>query len=364
MNSGFNFFMNKDLIIYLKTTDTCQLNCEHCFTNGNNGKKGWFNVKQTIHFFKELHRYNPVYTGGNISFHGGEPMLCPTDLLFEAWHGIKDFWPNIWWSVQTNLTYPLTPDKVSVFEQICNKSWGTSWDMNIRWETERQKALWRDNLKSLTQDGHDVTVMVSLNKQLVESVEPIEIINEMAELGVKHVNFERLTHNGNALNNQNIFPSNHSLDQWLLKMWNQAIEHKTWNYIHNMFLDSLLSSAVYQTYSGCRSRQCEQKIFTINADGTIGGCPNDATTNFYGSIYDPIENIIFSPRRMCNIQKESLRHPVCATCPVHEICNGDCHQLAWEGDVCAAPKSLMVKLKHEKNNALYKEMMNGFVGQE
>lgn len=356
--------MSKDLIVYLKTTDTCQLDCSHCFTNGRNGKKGWFDVGQTIHFFRQLHRYYPKYDSGNISFHGGEPMLCPTELLFEAWHGIKDLWPNIWWSTQTNLTYALTEDRVSVLEKICNKSWGTSWDMNIRWETSKQKALWQDNVKQLVKDGHDITVMVSLNRMLIEGLEPIEIINELAELGVQHVNFERLTHNGNAIGNDKIFPTNHELDAWLLKMWHQCREHDTSSYIHNMFLESLLSSVVHNTYSGCRSRQCEQKIYTINADGTIGGCPNDAVTGFYGKITDPIESIIFNPKRMCNIQKESMRHPVCATCPVYDICNGDCHQLSWQGDVCAAPKSLMNFLKQEKDFSGYKKMLNGFMGQE
>jgi radical SAM protein with 4Fe4S-binding SPASM domain len=357
--------MMKDLIVYLKTTDTCQLNCDHCFTNGSRGKPGWFDVKQTIQFFTSLKKYVPSVRGGNISFHGGEPMLCPTPLLYEAWHGIKDFWPNVWWSVQTNLTYPLTPEKVGVLDEICNKSWGTSWDYGIRWKNPLQKKMWQENVKALTAQGHDITVMVSMNKGVVRDMEPIQIINEMAELGIRHVNFERITPNGNALlSDSNLFPTNAELDQWFLKMWQQTQEHQTWKYIDNMFLDSVLSSMVYGTYSGCRSRQCEQKIFTLNADGTIGGCPNDATENFYGSIRDPIESILFNPKRMCNIQKEAIRNPVCNTCPVYDICNGDCHQLAWQGDVCAAPKSLMIEMKRAKNQPLYKEVMNGFMGQE
>ncbi|MFN3453357.1 MAG: SPASM domain-containing protein [Pseudobdellovibrio sp.] len=356
--------MSKDLIVYLKTTDTCQLNCDHCFTNGSSGKKGWFDVKQTINFFHELKKYRKVYDSGHFSFHGGEPMLCPTEHMFEFYYGVRDLWPALWWSVQTNLTYKLTEDKMSVFEKICNKSFGTSWDYGIRWKNETQKKLWQWNVKELTSDGYDLTVMVSLNKRLIEEKEPIEIINELAELGVKHVNFERLTPNGNALINNTIFPTNKELDQWFMKMWDQTLEHKTWNYIDNMFLDSLLTSYVYNTHSGCRSRQCEQKIFTLNADGTVGGCPNDAPNKHYGTIYEPIENILFSNNRMCNINHESLRHPVCAACPVYDICNGDCHQLSWQGDVCAAPKSLMIHLRELNNQPLYKDIMGQFMGQE
>lgn len=356
--------MARDLIVYLKTTDTCQLNCDHCFTNGERGVKNTFNVPQTIHFFKELKRLIPNYEQGHFSFHGGEPMLCPPEKMFEAWHGIKDLWPNLWWTIQTNLTYNLTPAKVSIFEQICNKSFGTSWDYQIRWKTPKQLAIWEDNVRSLIQDGHQITVMVSLNKRLIEEKEPIEIINYMRDLGVQHVNFERITNNGNAITNNGLFPSNHQLDQWLLRMWEQTQEHRTWEYIDNMFLDSVLSSMVHGTYSGCRSRQCEQKIFTINASGTIGGCPNDATENFYGTIFDPIEMIFFNPKRMCNIQKEAIRNPVCAGCEVYDICNGDCHQLGWQGDICAAPKSLMKVLRQNNNHQLYKEALQGFMGQE
>lgn len=356
--------MSNDLIVYMKTTDTCQLNCDHCFTNGSSGSRGWFNPQQSIHFFQQLKKYRPTIANGHFSFHGGEPMLCPTDLMFEFWSGVKDLWPHLWWTVQTNLTYKITEDKRSVFETICNKSFGTSWDYGIRWKTPAQKELWSNNVRELASDGHDLTVMVSLNKKLIEEKEPIEVINELAELGVKHVNFERLTPNGNALLNNHIFPNNLALDRWFMKMWEQTQQHQTWKYIDNMFLDSLLTSYVHNTFSGCRSRQCEQKIFTLNANGTVGGCPNDATSKHYGTIYEPIEKILFSNHRMCNIQHESLRHPVCNTCPVYDICNGDCHQLSWEEDICASPKSLMVHLKDLNNQPLYKEILNGFMGQE
>ncbi len=356
--------MGKDLIVYLKTTDSCQLNCDHCFTNGSNGKKGWLNVPKTIDFFKRLKTRNPEYDSGHFALHGGEPMLCPTDLIFEAYEGIRPLWPNLWWTVQTNLTYKLTDDKMRVFNEICNGVIGTSWDHGIRWKSPMQKQIWQENVKTLAGLGHKMTVMVSLNKRLIDELEPIDIINECAALGIKHINFERITNAGNASINSEIFPSNKSIDSWLMKMWDQTQKHRTWEYIDNMFLDSLFTSLVYNTHSGCRSRQCEQKIFTVNGDGTVGGCPNEATHKFYGTIDDPIEKILYSPNRMCNIQNEAVRNDVCNTCPVYDLCNGDCHQLGWQDDVCAAPKSLMINLKNQNNPALYKEIMNGFMGQE
>ena len=358
--------MSNDLMVYLKTTDHCNLNCDHCFTNGSNGKKGWLDVNKTIDFFTRLKQYHPEYDNANISFHGGEPMLAPTEKMFEIYHNVKNLWPNLWWSIQTNLTYPLTDNKIKVLEEICNKSWGTSWDYGIRWPDIAKETLWRSNVKRLADEGHDITVMVCLSGRVVRELEPIDIINDMASLGIKHINFERVTPNGTALNflDDGIIPGNAALDNWFDLMWEQCVEHKTYEYIDNMFFDSILSSLVYNAHAGCRCRECEQKILTINADGTIGGCPNAAVEKTFGTISDDIDALMNSEGRMCNIQSEIIRHPVCYTCPVYNICNGDCHQLGWEGNVCAAPKKMMTKMKEQDNLQLYKKFLNGFMGQE
>jgi len=131
----------KDLMVYLKTTDTCQLHCDHCFTNGKNGKKGWFDVDKTIDFFNRLKQAKPEFRNANVSFHGGEPLLAPAEMMTEVWHHVSPLWENLWWSVQTNLTFELNSDKLFVLDKICNKSWGTSWDRNIRWPNSKKEQL-------------------------------------------------------------------------------------------------------------------------------------------------------------------------------------------------------------------------------
>ena len=44
----------KNAMIYLKTTETCQLDCSHCFTSGSRGRKIYFNVDKTIDWFRRL----------------------------------------------------------------------------------------------------------------------------------------------------------------------------------------------------------------------------------------------------------------------------------------------------------------------
>jgi radical SAM protein with 4Fe4S-binding SPASM domain len=205
--------------------------------------------------------------------------------------------------------------------------------------------------------------MISLSKSVLEI--PIrDFLSWIADLGIDYLHLERITPNGNAIRNPQIVPSNTELDAWFVNLWKVSAEMGMHNKFENLFFNSIVSSYVNTTHSGCRCRSCEKKIFTINADGTIGGCPNSAVDNTFGHISDDIGELLMAPGRVENIVCESARNPLCYSCDVYDICNGDCHQLAWEGDICASPKSLMRQLKAENNMALYKEVLGTFVGRE
>ena len=89
----------------------------------------------------------------------------------------------------------------------------------------------------------------------------------------------------------------------------------------------------------------QHQRFQLNADGTISGCPNSAPEFQFGHITNDIKSVINSPVRIENIACERARNPICFSCEVFEFCGGDCHKLAWQGDICGAPKSLMKELK-------------------
>ena len=351
------------LMIYLKTTETCQLNCKHCFTNGTSGKKVFFDPDLVIDWFKRLHEIAPNIQNGNIAFHGGEPFLAPVEDMRKVWLECQNLWPTVWWTVTTNLTYRLTDEIRSFMKEALFNGISTSWDRNMRFENVKQEQLWRQNLQTLIADGHNVTLNISINRDII-NMPPSELIDLIKSLGVNYVHFERITPNGNANLNPEIFPTNHELDQWMLQLWDASVVMQSHKYFANTLFDSVLTSFINTTHSGCRCRSCEQKIFTLNADGTIGGCPNSAVDNTFGRVTDDIVDLLTSEGRLENIVCESQRNPNCYGCEVFDICNGDCHQLAWQNNVCGAPKSLMKKLKTEKDYMLYKDILNQFIGAE
>jgi len=359
-----NNIVDSNIMIYLKTTETCQLNCKHCFTSGSNGRKIYFNKDKVIDWYKRLSETLPYIKGGHTAFHGGEPFLVNPKEMMYVYEKCKDFFPDMWWSCTTNLVYPLTDDKLNLISKAFNNNISTSWDSGIRFATKEQENLWEKNVRTLTSiPDFNLTVQISLSRSIME-LEPDYLVQKFIDLGVNHLHIERISLDGNAKKNLDILPHNKEQDEWFIRLWESYIKNNNYKKINIAFFESLLTSIVYNTHSGCRCRSCEKKIFTLNADGSIGGCPNSAVRNPFGHIDDDIHKLILSPGRMCNISDETNRNEKCLSCEVFNICNGDCHQLSWDGEYCPAPKTLMKKLKLDNNLELYRDILGDFIGQE
>ena len=337
-------------MIYVKTTETCQLNCKHCFTNGINGAKIYFNPHKTADWVKRLH--SEAYKENDtmhFEFHGGEPFLAPVSHMRIFYEETKDLWPNASFGITSNLTFKLKDEHWDFIKGPLGNRMGTSWDPKIRFENEKQEKLWENNVRELIKQGVTIKLFISVTKDTV-NIEPIELLKWVKDLGVQEMALERLTGNGNALLHPEIFPTNLEQDAWFLKMHEQIVEHDARHWFDNEFMETIYNkfeSGFLKGGTFCRD--CEEKLYTINADGSLSGCPNAAPEEQFGHINDDIKSLINSPRRIKNIACERSRDPRCYECPVFMYCGGDCHQLAWQGDICGAPKSLMKLLKAQKH---------------
>jgi len=332
-------------MFYLKTTETCNLNCKHCFTNGTSGPKIYWDYIKVAdwvsRFLKEnAHNEDTLHC----EFHGGEPFLADLSQLQYVYDQCKNLHNNISWGATTNLVFKLTEDHIDFIKGPLNNRIGTSWDPTIRFENDKQLALWLKNIKTLIDEGVTIRLFISLTKDTLK-IDPIYLLTWIKSLGVHEVSFERLTGNGSALKHPEIFPSNIDLDQWFLKMHHQSKLYNTREWFDNDFLETIYAKfETGFTRGGTFCRDCEEKIFTLNADGSISGCPNSAPEFQFGHINDTIKDLINSPIRLENMTCEKSRNPLCYSCEVFQYCGGDCHQLEWQNDVCAAPKSLMKEL--------------------
>ena len=328
-------------IFYIKTTETCNLNCSHCFTSGIHGRKIFFNPDKTAQFVNEF-----IGEQIHIDFHGGEPFLAPLEDMYEFHKKVNAvFGCEASFGATTNLTYNLTSEKIEFMEKVLNSRVATSWDEGIRWKNEKQYNLWEANVKTLIARGFEIKLFVSMNKSLMAR-NPKDILDKFRDLGISDIAFERLTSDGSAVRNPEIFPTNKEIDDWIYEM--SLVNDRD-------FFDNALLDSIYSKFEGgdirastfCRG--CEKIMFTVNADGTIAGCPNSAPTAHYASIEDDIYDIMESESRSCMIAEESYIDPRCITCPVFGECGGDCYKLKWDTQ-CPAPKKLMLSLKKELDN--------------
>lgn len=334
--------LKDDVMFYIKTTETCNLNCSHCFTNGKNGRKIFFDPKKTASWVNQFAEGRTAH----FEFHGGEPFLAPVDDMWEFYDLTRPVW-SASYGMTSNLVVKLTNDKLEFIDVVLNKRIGTSWDPKIRFENQKQIDLWEYNIALLKSRGVTIKLFVSITRDVVNT-DPRELIKYFISLGVDEVALERVTSNGSAKKNIFVFPSNVELQQWFVE-WDQATKELRPSY-EDEFLQSVYTKfETGYTKAGTFCRDCEQKMFTINADGTVAGCPNSAPEDHYATIDDNAETVLTNTKRCGIITEELARDPRCYECPMYKYCGGDCHQLEWEDDVCAAPKLLMKKLDTEIN---------------
>ena len=90
-----------------------------------------------------------------------------------------------------------------------------------------------------------------------------------------------------------------------------------------------------------------QEVITINADGSIGGCPNTSIEHAYASIDDSAKTIADNRQKAALVKTEQTKSISCYSCDLYQVCNGDCHQLSWQNDLCPAPKQLIRRIQHD-----------------
>ena len=100
-------------MFYLKTTETCNLNCRHCFTNGINGPKIYWNKSKVSNWIQRFIEENTESTDTlHCEFHGGEPFLVDVQEMRDVYDYCDNLHPNITWGATTNLVFKLKEELI------------------------------------------------------------------------------------------------------------------------------------------------------------------------------------------------------------------------------------------------------------
>lgn len=341
--------------IYVKLTNRCNLTCDHCYNAvcHDQGQMPASVLQKILNYIYDLKEQGYDV---DVALHGGEPMLYKDkDALWDFVLSCNEMYVPI--TMTTNLVTPIEELDIALFSKFKQADGEplvlTSWDYKIRFRSKESENFWRRNVKRVLDAGISVQPIVSLTKLLMDNKTPEDIFSYMDELGIKHLNFERLTCNGRASDNKDtLMPKNIQVDEWLCEAY------KTWkkNYKHFYvpLLDALEWAAWEGKYVGCRARQCVRVVRTFNPDGSMATCPN-IPRDIVGNIkknktVEEIGNVIAGNKSYKKLMdKERIRSNACYSCEYYSICNGDCFQLRWDETGCPGlKKTIKEVLKHEE----------------
>lgn len=340
--------------IYVKLTNMCNIACDHCY-NAVCTDQGQMSVK-TLEKITE-YIYDLKCEQGldvDVALHGGEPTLYKnTDALWDFVYNCNEM--NVPITMTTNLVYQVTEEYLALFSRFKQADGEplllTSWDYKIRFKNESALMLWEKNVKKILAEEIAVQPIISLTKLLIKDMTPTAIFEYMSALGVKNLNFERLTCNGRAADNENeLMPTNKQVDKWLCeayKVWKSRFKG-----IYVPLLDGLEWAAWEGKFIGCRARQCTRTVRTFNPDGSMATCPN-IPLETVGNIkkiktVEEVCGVIEGNKKYKElVDKENLKNNECYTCQYYSVCNGDCFQLRWDKTGCPGLKETIKEvLRH------------------
>lgn len=334
--------------VYVKPTDTCNLDCDHCFTSGSKGAKTAWDIPVTTDWLTDLiKKYNDEHI--HIELHGGEPFLRPIE---EHWYFAKSLqekvgetlWENVTIGGTTNLIYKLTETHERFITEMMGGLIATSWDPVYRFKNNRMLNLWLDNIKRLAELGVGMKLFVTATDRLME-YDPQELLRLWSTFNVTAIAVERLTSDGNAVDNPHLFPDNRVVDRFYYNLY-RAYKSADWPFIITTFeaIDRKFETNDYKVDTNCRT--CEQNLFTIDGAGNIGGCANGAKAESNGTINEDLDEFLISDGRLDRITKELDHNPSCLSCHLFDVCGGDCHRLVWQGNSCPGLTEILSYLKY------------------
>lgn len=294
-------------------------------------------INKAITFIKEKCKEHSVL----LILHGGEPLFNGLQKIKYVINALSDV-KNLKITITTNLIYNLTDEHIQVFKSFVNMDnkplISTSWDYKIRF-TDKQKDLWENNVKSLIANSFNVAPIICITSYIL-NLSPKDLLLYFKKLGIIRLNFERLTLTGNAIQNNYLKPKNIDVDAWLYKAY---LESKKLNLNVSIF-DNLEEAIYNHNLVGCKKRNCQEEVITINPDGKIAGCPN-CSDKTYGTLEYKDEKLYKDL-----IAKEQLKENSCYICDYYKYCNGECYQLSWDETGCPGLKSIIKYIiNHEKN---------------
>lgn len=330
-------------VIYVRVVQSCNLDCDHCFTNGNKDPFKLADLEDVKSYLLAI-RENVGPKKAVFYIHGGETFLAPLNYLKEVNSLIRSIFNETDLIIvpQTNLLTNVDEDFLRFIKEEYDNEMGISWDYGIRFNESRRslsEGRFFENFQKVIDSGINAAISITVQKHLLEK-DPIELVRQFH--GAKSIDFELLTIFDQKT--QDLKVSNVQWAKYLKDIVEYYIANKTsWSLPQiDLFTKSIKENKLYR----CKCDCCNNRTFTLNPNGTVGLCPDNAYFRPLGRSKEIQKDwSAFEQAAVLKIsEREAMKvNPVCLSCEFYDFCGGNCEDsLFVEGeDECPLSKEVI-----------------------
>jgi radical SAM protein with 4Fe4S-binding SPASM domain len=319
------------LSVYLKPTNFCNVDCEHCYlpsaVRANKERMSPEMLHKVMSFLKEMkdkNKHNQVF----LIWHGGEPLILPINYFEMAGEIIDQYFPEgqLIEAIQTSLI-PYRKEHASIVKNRWRGEIGTSIDFNsrlIKGSVAEYQKLWLSKVDMARSD--DILVIPGMvpNKKDCKSAK--EIFNWFRDRNFWIWGIDRYTNIGGVLPEMS---TNREHAQFLIDLFDCTIEsiHKTGKAPFIKAIAGGIGGVLYDTPGDRWGGTCQSDFIVVNPNGTLNNCPDkDSFEPSYGNINEGVSSFEGSPlrKKWIRIQQAGHRIDECYQCENASWCKSGC----------------------------------------
>jgi radical SAM protein with 4Fe4S-binding SPASM domain len=320
------------LTFYIKPTNYCNIDCEHCYLPIETRQNKLVMTDETLLSIASMALDLKEKEGhGQIHFiwHGGEPLILSPKWYVDAFEKLdsligRDNYTN---SLQTSLV-PYRNEWNALIKDRFDSWIGSSIDFTqrkVKSSSENYLDLWMKKVELARSNGF--YVMPGMVPTINEIDKADEILDWFIENGFTSFNVDRYSRYGNENNID--WPTNKNHADFLINLFDAVMARKLQGkpvpYVN--VIAGGINGVLHDMPSDRWGTKCQREFLVIEPDGNLNSCPDRALHESpFSNIQDGSDALINSKGRRKWIRMMNIDHKEdhCLSCEFRSFCASGC----------------------------------------